>query len=237
MKRFLTNYIKKNSEENGNLTSTAGPVITISRECGCSSNRIATKLSKILTGYSYLSDKNKNNIEWRWFNKEIVQNAADELSLSPDAIKNVFRKEARASLHEITTAFSTERVYDLDDQQVIDYMVNFMRDMAVKGHCIIVGRGANLLVTDIPASLSIRLQAPLEWRIKRIMNISNMTYSDARDYVLEIDRQRCLLVEHIAGRKLNNNDFDIVYNYSTLSDDMIVDSVINIMKNKKMIIA
>ncbi|HKM93362.1 MAG TPA: cytidylate kinase-like family protein [Prolixibacteraceae bacterium] len=237
MKRFLIKSMKKDSENNGIMESTAGPVITISRECGCSSNRIATKLSKILTGYSYLSDKNKNNIEWRWFNKEFVQKAADELSLSPDAVKSVFLKEARASLHEISTAFSTEKSYDSEDQLVIDYMVGFMRDIAVKGHCIIVGRGANLLVSDIPASLSIRLQAPLEWRINRIMKISNMTYPDARDYVLEIDRQRYLFVEHIAGRELNNNDYDIIYNYSTLSDDMIVDSIINIMKNKKMIIA
>ena len=79
MKRFLIKSMKKDSENNGIMESTAGPVITISRECGCSSNRIATKLSKILTGYSYLSDKNKNNIEWRWFNKEFVQKAADEI--------------------------------------------------------------------------------------------------------------------------------------------------------------
>lgn len=235
MKRFMDNYLEQSQIEGHEMNSEAGPVITISRECGCSSNRIAIKLSKILTGYSFLSEK-KKNIEWRWLNKEVIINAVEELKLSPDKIKEVFMKEAKMSLNEINTAFSTEKVYDVHDQQVIEHIVTFMKQVAVQGHCIIVGRAANMVVTDIPASLAIRLQAPLEWRINRIKNVSNMNYTDARDYVLAIDRQRELFAEHVAGRKLNNCDFDVVFNYSTLTDDMIVDAIINMLKNKKIIV-
>lgn len=47
-----------------------GPVVTISRQSGCSAQRIAIKLSKILTGYSYMSDT-KTDAEWRWVDKDI----------------------------------------------------------------------------------------------------------------------------------------------------------------------
>ena len=67
------------------------------------------------------------------------------------------------------------------------------------------------------------------------MQVSNMNYTYARDYVLEVDRKRSLFVEHIAGRKLECADFDVVFNCATMSDYMIVDSIINILKNKKII--
>ena len=99
--------------------------------------------------------------------------------------------------------------------------------------CIIVGRAAGVIAKDISRKLSIKLQAPLEWRINRIMQISNMSHADAQEYVLQIDRERDLFVEHMAGRKVNNNDYDIIFNYSTLQDDHIVDAIVNVIKNKR----
>lgn len=233
MKNFLINYLDK-TEPCKDLEQ-VGPVITISRECGCSANRIAIKLSKILSGYSYLSE-NKKDVEWKWVNKEVIENAAKELEMHPEKIRNVFLGEVKKSLHEVTTAFSTDKVYDADDQKVIDTVASVIRQLACDGHCIIVGRAASVVTKDIPKRLNIKLQAPLEWRTKRIMQVSNMTYSEAQEYILAIDGERSLFVEHIAGRKLDNNDFDIVFNYSTLSDDHIVDAVINVLKSRKIIV-
>ncbi len=235
MKNFLSNYFGNQNEGQGKKTKIPGPVITISRECGCSAKRIATKLSKILTGYSYMSDT-KTNVEWKWVSKEIIEQAALELELDPEEVKNVFLGEAKTSLHEVSTAFSVEKMYDADDQKVIDAVKSVITRIAEEGHYIIVGRAAGVISRDIPGNINIKLQAPLEWRVNRIMQVSNMSYADAQDYVLEIDRQRELFVEHIAGRKLNNCDFDMVFNYATMLDDHIVDAIISVLKNKKMII-
>ena len=235
MKNILSSYFENPSQNKTRSKKTAGPVIAISRECGCSAKRIATKLSKILTGYSYISDT-KTNVEWKWVSKEIIEQAATELELDPGKVKNVFLGEAKTSLHEVTTAFSVEKMYDADDQKVIDAVKNIVFRIAEEGHYIIVGRAASVITRDIPGNINIKLQAPLEWRVNRIMQISNMTYADAQAYVLEIDRQRSLFVEHIAGRKLNNSDFDLIFNYATMLDDHIVDAIISVLKNKKMII-
>jgi len=233
MKNFLLNYLDK-SESCKDLDQ-AGPVITISRECGCSANRIAIKLSKILSGYSYQSE-NKKDVEWKWVNKEVIEKAALELEMHPEKIRNVFLGEVKKSLHDVSTAFSTEKVYDADDQKVIDTVTSVIRQLACNGHCIIVGRAASVVSKDITRRLNIKLQAPLEWRKKRIMKISNMTYSEAQEYILAIDGERDLFVEHIAGRKLDNTDFDIVFNYATMLDDHIVDAIINVMKSKNLIV-
>ena len=233
MKSFLKDYLVLSEHDRDEVFANPGPVVTISRESGCSSNLIAAKLTKILSGYDYKS-KGKDT-EWKWINKEVIEEAAVELEMSHEQIKNVFMKEARTSLHDVTTAFSTEKMYDADDQKVIDTVTEIISKVAQRGRCVIVGRAANVVAKDIPSRLSVKLQAPLEWRIGQIMKVSTMHYADARDYVLEIDRQRDLFVEHIAGHKMGNTDYDVVFNCATLSDDLIVDAILNILKNKKII--
>lgn len=234
MEKFLIDYLEHPQSKMDALSDDAGPVITISRECGCSSHNIAIKLAKILTGYTYHTER-KKNIEWKWVNKEVIEDTALKLDTSTDKIKGVFLKEARKSLHEVTTAFSTEKVYDADDQHVIDTLVQVIRQLAIQGHCVIIGRGANVIAKDIPSKLRVKLQAPLEWRVNQIRDRSNMSYAEAQDYVLEIDRQRELMVEHIAGRKLDCNDFDLVFNYANFTDDQIVEAILLLLKSKKII--
>ena len=234
MKDFLKNYITQAGQDEPNRILHPGPVVTISRECGCSAKRIATKLSKILTGYNYLSET-KTDVEWQWVSKEIIEKAASELETSPDKVRNVFLGEAKQHLHEVKTAFSTQKFYDAADQQVVDTVKKVVRSIAEEGHFIIVGRAASIIAQDIPQRLSVKLQAPLDWRINRIMQISNLSYADAQEYVLEVDRHRDAFVEHVAGRKLDNNDFDLIFNYSTMLDDHIVDVMVNVLKNKRII--
>lgn len=230
MKNFFSNYTE-NKAGTHRVNRYPGPVIMISRECGCSAKRIATKLSKILTGYSYLSET-KTDVEWKWVSKEILEKAALELEMEPAQVKHVFMSEAKINISEVASAFSTEKVYDADDQNVIDSVRKIIHRLAEEGNYIIVGRAASIIARDIPRKLSIKLQAPLEWRINRIMQISNMSHAEAQEYVMTIDCQRDLFVEHVAGRKVNNNDFDLIFNYSTLLDDHIVDAIMTVIKNK-----
>ncbi|MDA3928363.1 MAG: cytidylate kinase-like family protein, partial [Prolixibacteraceae bacterium] len=182
MEKFLIDFIESPENRIDDISGKEGPVITISRECGCSSNRIAIKLSKILSGYSYQSDR-KLSVDWKWVNKEVIEKAAEELDISPDVIKDVFLQEARLSLHKVQNAFSTDKMYDADDQEVIDTLTQIIKELAYQGNCVIVGRAANVIVGDISSKLRIKLQAPLDWRINRIRHRSAMSYSEAEDYV------------------------------------------------------
>jgi cytidylate kinase len=234
MKNFLINYLEEPDVDRQEVKNETGPVVTISRECGCSANRIAIKLSKILSGYSYLS-ASKKDVEWTWVNKEVIEKAATELEMDQEQVKNVFLGEVKTSIHDVSTAFSVEKVYDAEDQKVIDTVTKIIGQLAQKGHCVIVGRAASVVSQTNQARLNVKLQAPLEWRIRRIMKISNMAYPDAEYYVKEVDRQRDLFVEHIAGHKLNSSDFDMLFNTATMDDDLIVDAIVNVLKNKGII--
>ncbi len=228
-----TCFERPKENKNGKLTH-LGPVVTISRECGCSARHIATRLSKILTGYNYLSES-KTNIEWRWVNKEIIEITARELETNDRQIKNVFLNKPWPNIHEIMAAFSSVPIDDTFDQKVINTVRTVIRRIAEVGNYIIVGRAANVIAQDIPLHLSIKLQAPLKWRINRMMQINNQSFAEAQEHVLKIDRQRSWFVEHIAGRRLNDNDFDLIFNFSTMSEDHIVDVIVNVLKDKRIV--
>jgi cytidylate kinase len=234
MKDFLNRCFEQpEGNKNGKLKH-RGPVVTISRECGCSARPIAIKLSKILTGYNYLSES-ETNIEWKWVNKEIIEIAARELETNGRQIKNVFLNKPWPNIHEIMAAFSSIPIDDTFDQKVISTVRTVIRRIAEVGNFIIVGRAANVIAQDIPLHLSVKLQAPLEWRINQMMLINNQSFAEAQKHVLKTDRQRNWFVEHVAGRKLNDNDFDLIFNYSTMPEDYIVDVIVNVLKDKRII--
>lgn len=211
-----------------------GPVVTISRQAGCSAQRIAIKLSKILTGYSYMSDR-KKDAEWKWVDRGIFENVVEEMISNITSGGMKYSESAISKLRDVAKAFSSDAIYDIADEEEIRIFKGIICMLACKGRTIIVGRSAGAILKEIPNKLNIRLEAPIEWRIIRIMQMQNMKQSAAEKYVKEIDEKRELFIKKITGKPANNEDFDIIFNYSTLEDDEIIDAIVNILKNKKII--
>jgi len=107
--------------------------------------------------------------------------------------------------------------------------------LAIQGRYIILGRGATRLLGDLPNKLSVRLEAPLEWRINKVAQMKNMSRDEAEEYVLKSDEKRRRFTESVIGRTYENSDFDIIFNYASFSDDQIVEVMVNILKSKKII--
>lgn len=211
-----------------------GPVVTISRQSGCSAQRIAIKLSKILTGYSYMSDT-KTEADWKWVDKDMFEGVVNEMI---DEIKQGEFDDAEVAvqlLSQVAGAFSNETIYDISDDKLIEIFKGVICRLACQGRTIIVGRSAGVILRDLPNRLNIRLEAPLEWRTNRIMQLKEFSKDEAVKYVKEMDEKRDTFIEKIIGRKAENNDFDIIFNYSSLQDDEIIEAVVNILKSKKII--
>ncbi len=211
-----------------------GPFLTISRQSGCSSKRIAIKLSKILTGYSYMSET-KTEAEWRYVDKELFAEVVEEMI---DEVKNGDFSDVDQAINllkQVETAFIEETIYDISDENLIKTLKGVICRLANIGRTIIVGRSAGVILKDVPNKLNIRLEAPDDWRIHRVMQLKDYSRLEAEQYIRSMDDKRDSFIEKIIGRKAENNDFDVIFNYASLDDDYIVDAVINILKNKKII--
>jgi cytidylate kinase len=234
MEKPINNYLNNIECYNLETGDFPGPVVTISRQAGCSAQRIAIKLSKILTGYSYMSET-KTDAEWKWVDKKLFTKVVDEMIEEINAGDFADSAKATKLLKEVSTAFSDETIYDISDINLIKTLKGIICRLANEGRHIIVGRSAGVILRHVPNKLNIRLEAPTEWRINRLMQIKEFSRAEAAEYINRMDNKRDSFIEKIIGRKAKNNDFDVIFNYAMLEDDQIVDAVINILRNKKII--
>jgi cytidylate kinase len=234
METFINSYLKDLKCVNLETGDFPGPFLTISRQAGCSAQRIAIKLSKILTGYSYMSET-KTDAEWKWVDKTVFSDVVNEMIAEVKAGEYDDAQKAILFLNEVSRAFSDETIYDISDENLIKTLKVIICRLASQGRTIIVGRSAGVILRDVPNKLNIRLEAPTDWRIHRVMQLRDLTRAEAEQYINQADTKRDSFIEKIIGRKAENNDFDVIFNYASLEDDQIVDAVINILKNKKII--
>ncbi|MCK5729603.1 MAG: cytidylate kinase-like family protein [Draconibacterium sp.] len=234
MEKFITSYLNNIKCFNLETGDFPGPVITISRQAGCSAQRIAIKLSKILTGYSYMSET-KTDANWNWVDKKHFSKVVKQMI--KEIKKGNFNdaEEATELLNKVAKSFSDETIYDLNDTRLIKTLKGIICRLATEGRNIIVGRSAGVILKDVPDKLNIRLEAPREWRINRVMQLKECSQLDATKYIINMDNKRDSFIEKVNGRKAENNDFDVIFNYSMIEDDQIVDAVINILRSKKII--
>jgi len=172
-------------------------------------------------------------VEWKWTNKEILNESAKALKLDPQKIKYVFMSQKKSMLDEVVEALSTK--YYKGDRKIRNTIIEVVKTIVRSGHVIIVGRGGVSFACENPHSFHIKLTAPLEWRVRRIMKSYELGLEGAMDYVLKVDEERKMLIENFLGNKFDNSIFDVVYNRKTMSEEEIIQSLTQLMKAKKFV--
>lgn len=191
------------------------PFITISRETGCHSLAVAGLLQQTLNANA--------KVKWQLVSKEIIAEAARNLQLNTAQVKGILAGEKRSHLSEILHSVA-DHAY-LSDHLVRKKLIEFIESAASRGNVIIIGRAGAIITARIPNGLHIRLVAPLEWRIKNIMNQQNTDYKTARQWVELTDQKRKRLIEDFSHKPLNDMMFDMVLNNATLSEEEIAQIV------------
>ena len=185
-----------------------GPVICISREVGCGGVNIAKLLAADL-------DKQTFFCKWKVLSKEILEESARELNMDPNKLKNYLKEGDRTLFDDILSAFGEKRFKS--DRKINKTLIELISSFAHDGHCIIVGRAGHIIARDIRKSLLIRLTAPLEWRIKKIMDKNNLNMREAIDFIEQTEKERQNLRMHISRENGKEDEFDLTINISRLN--------------------
>lgn len=207
-----------------------GPVITISRQSGCSARRLTQKLVEELNKRTRDS---KDFREWDYINKELLQTAARELNVKPSEISYVFKYQERNALGDIFASYANK--YYKSDRKIRKTIADVIRSIATEGNIIIVGRAGVVLTKDILKSLHISLEAPLEWRSLMISERYDLTFAEAKKSVIEMDKKREKFRESFEGRNTDYTWFDVVFNRMSLTENEIIEAIINLAETKKLI--
>ena len=213
------NYSKKNS-------STAGPVITISREVGCNGLKLARMLATRL---------NSNNLaaNWRVLSKEVFYESAKELNMEPERVRRTFKQSNKYTFDEIIKAFNDKNYKS--ERKIVKTVTDVVLSFAIDGFCIIVGRAGHIIAKDIKNALHLRLVAPLEYRTANIMENNQLNHEEAVKFIQKVEKERMAFRKAIGNENLQNELFDISINRAMFTDEEIVD-IIEYAVNKKKIL-
>lgn len=223
MQNMLLKYLNERMESKMSKPQKPGPVITISRECGCSAGAVAQLLMEKINKKQREEGK---FIEWKWVNKEILRLASHELRMQPEKIRSLIEAQGKNYFEEIVYSF-TETYYG-QNEMVKNVIGDVIRKIALDGYTIIVGRGSGAITRDIPRSLHINLEAPLSWRALIISQKKEITINEARKHVTEVDKQRYNFRDYYRGKNNDDSCYDLSFNCKRLNNDEITDIILKI---------
>ncbi len=229
MQSDLLHYLQKRYEGSPAKKTGTGPVITISREYGCPAKVIAQKLADILS-----NKKNQFGEKhcWKCYSKEIMDETAKHLQISPSNIKYVFDYQKKGALEDFFSSFSQ---FYQSDKKIRNTVGKVVREIAEQGHAIIVGRGGIAITRDITNSLHINLVAPLDWRAVVLSEKYNITFENAKATAIEIDRKRKEFRNYFEGKNTDYTFPDITINCMTFTVDEIVETITKIAEQRDII--
>ena len=200
--------------------------ITLSRQMGSGGTYLGYLLAKKL-GFKYVD-------------REIVRQAAESLNTDVEWLANL---DGRSSglLANILRAFALgapevpnlyppgRPVYDRD---LYTLECKIMKDMAEHHDVVLIGRGGFHALKDRPGVTHIFAHAPLEFRIKRFMEVQNIKdMKQARIDVEESDARRTKFIKDMTGMSWTDAlNYHLCIDMSKVSFDASLKMVMNMVK-------
>jgi hypothetical protein len=106
--------------------------------------------------------------------------------------------------------------FDWEYHGLIALVESIIYEHALGDNVVIIGRGGNYLLRDITYALRIRLTAPLETRIGRMMKEDRVDEKTARHEIVRIDKTRSSYVKKNYGKYWEDiGHYDMVFNTGT----------------------
>ena len=227
-------FIKYMSERNSNANvpkeDYLGPVITISRQYGCPGDRICEKLSQTL---SVTFKENEQPKEWKWISKEILEESAKELKLTPSLVNDLLEYKSHGFMDHLTLFFSTG--FYPSDTKVMSTIAKVIHSAASHGHVVILGRAGEAITQNIHRSLHFKLEAPLDWRAEQVAKKKGITQFAAKELCVNEDKLRLQFRDYFENGKSDIDFFDAMFNTKTMSDEEIVSLIVKLAKSKHLV--
>lgn len=220
-KPTLSSYIREHLDEISER-SEPGPYVTISRQYGCNGYELGDCLLEKL-------NVRQGEDKWRVYKKDILKQLAEDTGLTEDVIER--ERLAKPSL--LKEFFRGVRRTSIPDGYEIRNKITLMvRTVAFEGYAIIVGQGGTAATADLEGGLSVRIEAPKDWRIIRVSRRENLHKDKAAARVAAVEKQRVHLREIYEEKNPREPAFNLVIDNSMFNTEQSADLIITAMEQK-----
>jgi len=201
-------------------------VITISKEFGTESERVASLLAEKL-GYEYIG-------------KNLVADIAKELRIS-ESEAETFHKTSQSRILRFVDRYTcsiVQKVVDrehgcLDDKNYYEVTKKLVENVYEAGDAIIIGWGGQCLLKGKPDTLHVRLIKDNDLKINEIMQSQNLSQKAAKDFIDREEGDLKAYIKHYFKEDWNAAHlYDIVIDMGKTSVEKAADMICDNLKHK-----
>jgi len=191
-------------------------IVTIDREFGSGGHEVGRRLAE--------------RFGIKFFDEEIIVRAAASTGYHEEYIRSNDEKAPDYSISSMFTGIDTFQTSPFAKIQEEEFRI--IREIAEEGSCVIVGRAADYILSDM-RHVSIFIFAPIEERIKRNLEVSKVMFPDENydeagmeKRVKQVDKQRRKYYEFYTDSKWGGRDvYDLLINTSRAGVEGAVDII------------
>lgn len=202
-------------------------VITIGRQFGSGGRDVGEKVAEYF------------NIPF--YDKELVEMAAQKSNLSKEALKEVDEHATNSFLYSLASGNYSLRglnapiYYEMPiNDKLFIAQAEVIKEIAKKGSCVIVGRCADYVLENENVNLlNVFIHGSVDYRSKRVMEALGLSQAKARDKVVKTDKQRRTYYDYYTSRDWGvMTNYDLCVNAEKFGIDGAANLIINYAKTK-----
>ncbi len=206
-------------------------VITINRELGSGGRTIGRKLAERL-GVTF-------------YDKALIQGLQKEYHLSVNEIENLkgrnhswwadFKRSLSLGFSASQSQYHDLAIGKKPDTLTTDEMFEteqeILRGIAEEESCVIAGRSGFYVFKDHPNRFNVLIQAPMYYRVERVMRKQNLTREQAVETIEKVDKMRENYVnKYTKTSRYDTRNYDLVISSANHTEDQIVDIIMAFIK-------
>jgi cytidylate kinase len=195
------------------------------------------------SGGSYIGYLAAKELGFKYMDREILYEASTYLGMDSELLE---QQEGKSSgiIENIIKMFSfgTPESYappvrtSIYDKDLFQLECKIMNKIVDQYSAVIVGRGGFYALKDRPEAIHVFLHAPLEFRIKRVMEVRKIEdYGKIRSMVVESDRSRAKFTKDIIGVNwVDSNNFHLCIDSGAVDFHSVLEIIMKFLKNRIM---
>lgn len=161
--------------------ASASPFVTISREACAGATTVGEALMPLLN-----KTFPEEGQEWAFFDKNLLTHALTSQNLEERLAQYLPEdrvSEIQSAIGELTGLHPS--IWQLERQ-----VAEAILQLAHMGRVVFAGRGAHIITRSLPGGFHVRLVAPLQARIERMMSLQHCDSDKAESLVVKMDTAR-----------------------------------------------
>ena len=212
----ITEWEEKRKKRKESGKSRSHQFLTVSRDFGSKEEIVLPALER--------------KLGWNIYGKDLLKYIVEREGVSRAVLETLDEKSKGRVFDWVNYILGSGAIIQ---KEYVLKVSRLIKTIVLQESAIILGRGGNQILKDMPGGLRIKITAPFDDRVAHISQVHNITLEAAKDMVLKKDRERMEFVETCFHKKSQDlSEFDMILNTKYFSEDSLCRIVQIALKEK-----